>query len=104
MAAILDALAIERTHVVGHDWGAGVSWGLAPLHPQRVGRLVAMAVGRPGTRAERRLESRQRAWYTLLFQFAEAEALITRDDWRRFREWAATHPDLEGRIAALSEP
>jgi pimeloyl-ACP methyl ester carboxylesterase len=104
MVAILDALAIERAHVVGHDWGAGVAWALASLHPQRVDRLVAMSVGHPGTRTERTLESRQRAWYTLLFQFAEAEALLSREDWKLFREWAATHPDLEARIAALSEP
>src|ERR1700755_2792570 len=23
---VLDALEIERAHVVGHDWGAGIAW------------------------------------------------------------------------------
>jgi pimeloyl-ACP methyl ester carboxylesterase len=104
MAAILDALAIERAHVVGHDWGAAVAWALASFLPARVDRLVAMSVGHPARRAERTLESRMRAWYTLLFQFEEAETLLTREDWKLFREWAASHPDLDARIAALAEP
>jgi pimeloyl-ACP methyl ester carboxylesterase len=104
MAAILDTLSIEKAHVVGHDWGAGVAWALAALEPGRVDRLVAMSVGHPGMRSERTLESRQKAWYTLLFQFPEAEALLTREDWKLTRQWAASHPDLEERIAALAQP
>ena len=48
MLAVLDALGIERAHVVGHDWGAAVAWALALMAPQRVNRLVAMSVGHPG--------------------------------------------------------
>ena len=29
MVALLDALDLERAHVVGHDWGAGLAWALA---------------------------------------------------------------------------
>jgi pimeloyl-ACP methyl ester carboxylesterase len=63
-----------------------------------------MSVGHPATREGRTLESRKRAWYQLLFQFEEAEAIVQRDDWKLFREWAASHPDLEARIEALSAP
>jgi pimeloyl-ACP methyl ester carboxylesterase len=104
MVALLDRLEIERARVVGHDWGAAVAWALAAFVPDRVERLVAMSVGHPATRAERSLEARQRAWYQLLFQFEVAEALLRRDDWKLFRQWAASHPDLDARIAALSEP
>jgi pimeloyl-ACP methyl ester carboxylesterase len=45
VVAVLDALGIERTHVVGHDWGAGLAWVLAALVPARVERLVAMSAG-----------------------------------------------------------
>ena len=31
VTAILDALSIERAHVVGHDWGAAVAWATAVL-------------------------------------------------------------------------
>jgi pimeloyl-ACP methyl ester carboxylesterase len=104
MVAVLNILDVEKATVVGHDWGATVAWALAAFAPERVERLVAMSVGHPATRMGRTLESRQRAWYTLLFQFDEAEALIMRDDWKLFREWAGSHPDLDARIAALSEP
>jgi len=51
VAGIMDALGIERAHVVGHDWGAPVAWFLAALLPQRVDRLVAISVGHPAAMA-----------------------------------------------------
>ena len=45
---ILDALGVDRAHVVGHDWGAALAWSIAALAPQRVDRLVVMSVGFPG--------------------------------------------------------
>src|SRR5215475_7803952 len=38
--AVLDSLGIDRAHVVGHDWGAALAWGLASLAPDRVDHLV----------------------------------------------------------------
>src|SRR6202011_5726071 len=38
VTAILDALRIDRAHVVGHDWGAAVAWLVAALAPERVNR------------------------------------------------------------------
>src|SRR5438477_12289214 len=28
--AVLDHLGVERAHVIGHDWGAALAWGIAP--------------------------------------------------------------------------
>src|SRR5215207_4002905 len=36
----LDALGIERAHVVGHDHGGAIAQLLASKHPERVDRLV----------------------------------------------------------------
>jgi pimeloyl-ACP methyl ester carboxylesterase len=103
LGAVLDALGVERARVVGHDWGAAVSWAFAALRPERVERLVAMSVGHPGAR--RSLADREKAWYTLLFQFeGVAEALLTRDDWRLFREWLREDGDVERYVADLSRP
>jgi pimeloyl-ACP methyl ester carboxylesterase len=93
MVAVLDALEIERAHVVGHDFGAGVAWALAMMAPQRVNRLVAMSVGHPGSK--RTLAQREKSWYMLLFQFPEAEAILRKDDSALLREWAASHPDID---------
>jgi pimeloyl-ACP methyl ester carboxylesterase len=93
MVAVLDALEIERAHVVGHDFGAGVAWALAAMASQRVDRLVVMSVGHP--RVKRTLAQREKSWYTLLFQFPEAEAILRKDDAALLREWAASHPEFD---------
>jgi pimeloyl-ACP methyl ester carboxylesterase len=100
--ALLDALGIERAHVVGHDFGAAVAWALAASAPERVQRLAVLSVGHPSVPMD--LDQRRRSWYMLLFQFPEAEELLRRDDWAFLREWAATHPDLERVIADLGRP
>jgi pimeloyl-ACP methyl ester carboxylesterase len=40
VVGFLDALGIERAHVVGHDHGGGVAQLLAAEHPDRINRLV----------------------------------------------------------------
>jgi pimeloyl-ACP methyl ester carboxylesterase len=91
LTMVLDALGIERAHVVGHDWGAGVAWALALLAPDRVDKLVVMSVGHP--LAPRTIAQREKSWYMLLFQFEEAEELLRRDDFALARAWAASHPE-----------
>ncbi len=93
MVAVLDALGIERAHVVGHDWGAAVAWAMALLAPHRVNRLAVMSVGHPGVK--RSLEQREKSWYMLLFQFPEAEELLLQNDAALLREWSSSHPDLD---------
>jgi pimeloyl-ACP methyl ester carboxylesterase len=102
--AVLDALEIERAHVVGHDWGAVVAWLTAAFAPGRVERLVAMSVGHPNALRDRTVEQREKAWYQLLFQFDAAEELLPRDDWRLFRELLRGDGDLERYLADLSRP
>src|SRR4051794_35624828 len=101
MIAIFDALDIERAHVVGHDWGAGVAWAMAILAPERVDRLVALSVGHPEAWAAKTLEDRKRSWYVLLFQFPEAQELLRRNDFALAREWLATHPDRDDVLETL---
>lgn len=105
MVAVLDALAIDRAHVVGHDFGAVVAWVLAAVVPERVDHLVAMSVGHPATGRLRTMEDREKAWYQLLFQFPDvAEALLQRDDWKLLREWLREDGDLEHYLDDLSRP
>ena len=105
VTGILDALRIERAHVVGHDWSAGVAWLLAALVPERVDRLVAISVGAPGTGAKPSLEELQKGWYRLLFLFeGTAEELIQRDDWYLFRLFLAGAKDTDKYVKTLSEP
>ena len=104
LVAILDALKVQRAGLVGHDWGAGAAWLLAALHPDRVERLVAMSVGHPAAQ-RRTIADREKAWYMLLFQFeGVAEELLSRDDWRLFREWLREDGDVDRYVEDLSRP
>jgi epoxide hydrolase A/B len=44
LVALLDHYGYEKAAFVGHDWGAAVVWGLTLLHPNRVSRVINMAL------------------------------------------------------------
>ena len=44
LIALLDHYGYEDATFVGHDWGAMVVWGLTLLHPNRVKRVINLAV------------------------------------------------------------
>jgi pimeloyl-ACP methyl ester carboxylesterase len=105
MLALLDALDVERAHVVGHDWGAGLAWTLAAFAPARVDRLAVLSVGHPNAYREPSLEQRQKGWYQLLFQFeGVAEALLSQNDWKLFRELLTGALDRDRFLEDLAQP
>jgi pimeloyl-ACP methyl ester carboxylesterase len=105
IAGILDALKIPQTRLVGHDWGAALAWTFVTAHPDRVERLAVLSVGAGGTSGTTTLEQREKSWYFLFFQFEEiAEAWLTRDDWRLFREWTRGQGDTERYLKDLARP
>jgi pimeloyl-ACP methyl ester carboxylesterase len=100
---LLDALGIERAHVVGHDWGAFVAWMVAALAPERVDRLVVLSVPHPA--APRTIRQREMAWYQLFFQFPGiAEQWLQHDDWALLREFLRGDGDLEQYVQDLARP
>lgn len=102
---IMDALGIERAHVVGHDWGAVLAWMLASFEPERVERLVAISVGHPAALNRAPVGQLEKSWYIFLFQFAGvAEEALRRDDWRLLREWARGGGDIERSVEDLARP
>ena len=104
VAAIMDALGVERAHVIGHDWGAATAWLFATLKPQRVDRLIVASVGHPSTRGKPSLEELQKGWYRLLFLFPGIETTLQQDDWFLMRTMLQGGGDLERYLADLSEP
>jgi pimeloyl-ACP methyl ester carboxylesterase len=44
LLGLLDHFGEKRAVFVGHDWGAGVVWQLAVVHPDRVAAVVGMSV------------------------------------------------------------
>ena len=64
---LLDALALERAHVVGHDWGGFTGFLLGLQHPSRVGRLLLCNAPGPWARLNPRVAfGLRRAWYAAL--------------------------------------
>lgn len=105
VTGILDALGIEKAHVVGHDWGAAVAWLVAALAPDRVDRLVAISVGFPGAAGPPDLEALQKMWYRILIQLpGTAEELFQRNDWYLMRTLLQGGGDAEQALVTLSEP
>ena len=102
LVELLDELGVERTAVVGHDWGAATAWGMASFLPDRVERLAVLSVGHPAV--PRRLRQLRDFWYMLLFQYPEAEELLSEDDWALFREWMKGAADLDRYVDDLSRP
>ena len=47
-----DAVGFERFHLVGHDWGCIVGWGVAGQNPERVLSYTAMSIPHPATLIE----------------------------------------------------
>ncbi len=72
VVALQDALCGGApTHVVGHDWGGGVAWGLAATRPERVRTLTILNCPRPEVMkrfAVRHPGQIARSFYMALFQ------------------------------------
>lgn len=81
LVGLMDAVGAERAALVGHDWGAVVTWSTPLLHPDRVAAVAGLAVPpvprpqTPPTEAFRRIFG-SNFFYILYFQepgLADAE-------------------------------
>jgi pimeloyl-ACP methyl ester carboxylesterase len=68
--ALLYAAGLDSAHVVGHDWGGAVAWGLGAWHPERVRTLTTLSTPHPAAMQKALVTSDQglRSYYMALFQ------------------------------------
>jgi pimeloyl-ACP methyl ester carboxylesterase len=98
--AVLDALGIDRTHVVGLSRGGYIAQALAIDHPQRVNRLALMATHYGGPAY---LEATSELWREIL----DIEGLSRDQIFRRGIEYTTTpeffssHQEMVERVVAL---
>jgi pimeloyl-ACP methyl ester carboxylesterase len=106
VVGVLGALGIgEPVHVIGHDWGAVVTWCMAMTRPQLLRSVAAISVGHPREYALAGLEQKRKGMYVLGWQFTGlAERWLEARDWARMRHWLRQHPDPESCIRGLSRP
>ncbi len=104
---VLDALGIERTHVVGHDFGAAVAWQLGARHPSRVLSLTVLSVPHPRAMIEALRtdpDQRERSQYMRTFAQPGYDELLLADDAALLRAFFSPAVDVEQVVAAASEP
>lgn len=83
---VLGALAIPQTFVVGHDWGAAVTWHLAAHFPNRIRRAAMLSVPHPRVFIKhlfRNPAQLRKSWYIFLFQLPWLPEFLLRS-----RDWA----------------
>ncbi|OBJ72027.1 alpha/beta fold hydrolase [Mycobacterium sp. 1274756.6] len=70
VVALIDTAETGPVHLVGHDWGAAVAWGVAASHPRRLRSLTAVSVPHPSAFTSSMLRSNQlaKSWYMAMFQ------------------------------------
>ena len=80
----------KRFHLVGHDWGGQVAWGVANAHPERLASLTVLS--RPHPLSFRRAlqdpngDQKHRSRHHGKFLAPETGGLLIEDNARRLRE------------------
>ncbi|HZP98573.1 MAG TPA: alpha/beta hydrolase [Reyranella sp.] len=87
--ADVSGAAGKRFHLVGHDWGGQVSWGVAQAHPERLASLTVLS--RPHPLSFRRAlkddpDQKNRSRHHGKFLEADTADKLLADDARRMRD------------------
>jgi pimeloyl-ACP methyl ester carboxylesterase len=102
----------RRFHLVGHDWGGSIAWGIADKYPDRLASLTVLSRPHP-TAFNRALalpdgEQAQRSRHHKAFLEPDAGALLLADDARRLRErWtrSGVPPSaIEAHLSVIGDP
>jgi pimeloyl-ACP methyl ester carboxylesterase len=101
VAALIESLDVGPVALVGHDWGANLTWATAIFRPDLVSAMVALSVGHPTAFRSAGLEQQLKSWYTLLFAHEGlGEAFLRKNDYEAMRTWLG-HPRVEAIIEEL---
>ncbi|MEQ8857006.1 MAG: alpha/beta hydrolase [Pseudomonadales bacterium] len=107
MIALLDAMGVQQVEmVVGHDWGAGVSWELVLNFPDRFRRHVTMSVGHPDMMllSDSPADVKE-SWYMYLNAQPDSAQLYAANDGAFLKDIILpTHPELDEVWARMKEP
>ncbi len=75
VVGLIDFYGRDQIYLIGHDWGASVSWWTALKYPERIKRLVIMNVPHPKVMNANMLTNprqMQKSWYIFFFQLPDA--------------------------------
>ena len=86
VVSVLDTVTDSKAFVVGHDWGAIVTWYLAARYSERVSRAAMLSVPHPRVFIRNLIMNPtqlRKSWYVLFFQLPWLPERIL-----RARDWA----------------
>src|SRR6476646_3434177 len=84
VVGVLDNVAGSKAFVVGHDWGAAVTWYLAARYSDRIHRTAMLSMPHPRAFITNLIKPAQlrRSWYMFFFQLPWLpELVLRRRDW-----------------------
>ena len=84
IVGVLDSVAASKAFVVGHDWGAAVTWYLAAQYSERISRAAMLSVPHPRAFIKNLMNPAQllRSSYIFFFQFPWLpEVILRRRNW-----------------------
>lgn len=89
----------EQAAVIGHDWGAGIAWAVAQMHPEAVWKLGALQVPPMAIwRKNQTLRQALASWYMLFFQIPRLpEWLMSFNDYQMLADGlrkSTAEPDI----------
>ena len=105
--AMLDAAGVERAHIVGHDWGAAPTWGMAAWHPDRTASITVLSTPHPLAMIDAFRGSNQalKSWYMLFFQLPLLPELVVRPLLAKtLRNTGLPEEHVNANVSAMSEP
>ena len=93
LKGLLDALGLERVHMVGHSFGADIALHFALLYPERVAKLVVIEAGLASLVHLRKGQDWEgwKAWRDVL---AEYDLIVPKDKWYDYKHMALMSLDL----------
>jgi pimeloyl-ACP methyl ester carboxylesterase len=76
--ALIAKLGVPQVDLVGHDWGAAITYATCMTAPERIRRAATLALPHPLTflRALKTGAQMRRSWYMALFQIPGSERLV----------------------------
>ncbi|MEW5828109.1 MAG: alpha/beta hydrolase [Chloroflexota bacterium] len=81
--ALINILSDDPVILIGHDWGAAAAYGTAILAPEKITKLITIAVPYGETWWNSLLTNsaqQRRSWYIYFFQMPFAETAVAHND------------------------
>jgi pimeloyl-ACP methyl ester carboxylesterase len=102
---VIHSLGVGKVVLMGHDWGGGLCWYTAILHPELISKLIVACAPHPKLMMKNmNVQQLFSSWYMFLFQFPYLpELIIKAEDYKSFDSLLCNPPMGVRRLGAISQ-